>query len=39
VELSAGGRKLAWSVTDYLAALEKSVAEILGSPQLPAVNK
>ena len=39
VELSAGGRKLAWSVADYLAALEKSVAEILGSPQLPAVNK
>ena len=39
LELSAGGRKLAWSVADYLAALEKSVGEILDSPQLPAVNK
>jgi len=39
LELSAGGRKLAWSVADYLAALEKSVGEILESPQLPAVNK
>jgi F-type H+-transporting ATPase subunit b len=39
VELSAGGRKLAWSIADYLAALEKRVAEILDPPQLPAVNK
>ncbi len=39
VELSAGGRKLAWSIADYLAALEKSVGEIMDSPQLSAVNK
>jgi F-type H+-transporting ATPase subunit b len=39
VELSAGGRKLAWSIADYLAALEKRVAEIPDSPQLVAVNK
>ena len=39
VELSAGGRKLAWSTADYLAALEKRVGAILDSPQLPAVNK
>jgi F-type H+-transporting ATPase subunit b len=39
VELSAGGRKLAWSIADYLVALEKRVAEILDSPQLPAVDK
>jgi F-type H+-transporting ATPase subunit b len=35
VELSANGRKLAWSIEDYLSALEKSVGEILGSA-LPA---
>jgi F-type H+-transporting ATPase subunit b len=39
VELAAGGRKLAWSISDYLAGLAKSVGEILESPQLPAVNK
>jgi F-type H+-transporting ATPase subunit b len=39
VELSAGGRKLAWSIADYLAALEKRVGEILASPQLTAANK
>jgi F-type H+-transporting ATPase subunit b len=39
VELSAGGRKLAWSIADYLAVLEKSVGEILESPQLATVNK
>ena len=39
VELSAGGRKLAWSIADYLAVLEKSVGEILEPPQLVAVNK
>jgi F-type H+-transporting ATPase subunit b len=38
VELSAGGRKLAWSIADYLAVLEKSVGEILESPRLAAVN-
>jgi F-type H+-transporting ATPase subunit b len=32
VELSAGGRKIAWSIADYLAALEYSVAQILAPP-------
>ena len=31
IELLANGHKIAWSVSDYLAALEKSVAEILPS--------
>ncbi len=39
VELAAGGRKLAWSIADYLAALEKSVGDMLQSSQLPAMNK
>ncbi|HEX2789034.1 MAG TPA: F0F1 ATP synthase subunit delta [Steroidobacteraceae bacterium] len=39
VELSAGGRKLAWSIADYLTGLEKSVGEILQSSPLPAVGK
>lgn len=38
LELSAGGRKLAWSVADYLAVLEKRVGEILESPRARAVN-
>jgi F-type H+-transporting ATPase subunit b len=29
VELSAGGRKFAWSIADYLGALEKSVGALL----------
>jgi F-type H+-transporting ATPase subunit b len=36
VELSANGRKLAWSVADYLAALQKSAGEIL-QPESAAV--
>lgn len=39
VELSAGGRKLAWSIADYLTGLQKSVGETLASPQSPAVTK
>jgi F-type H+-transporting ATPase subunit b len=35
LELSAGGRKLAWSIANYLTGLEKSVGEILASPQSP----
>jgi len=31
VELSAGGRKLAWSIADYLSVLQKRVGEILES--------
>ena len=29
IELSAKGRKIAWSIADYLASLEKSVGEVL----------
>ena len=29
IELTANGRKVAWSIADYLAALEKSVGELL----------
>jgi F-type H+-transporting ATPase subunit b len=36
LELRAGGRKLAWSIADYLAELEKNVGDILGSPSMPA---
>jgi F-type H+-transporting ATPase subunit b len=35
VELSANGRKLAWSVSDYLGALQKSVGDILAAPAAP----
>ncbi len=31
IELSADGRKMAWSLTDYLASLEKSVDDLLKS--------
>jgi F-type H+-transporting ATPase subunit b len=36
VELSANGRKLAWSIADYLGALQKSVGDILAAPSMPA---
>jgi F-type H+-transporting ATPase subunit b len=29
IELAANGQKLAWSIADYLASLEKSVGELL----------
>ena len=29
IELTANGQKLAWSIADYIAALEKSVGELL----------
>jgi F-type H+-transporting ATPase subunit b len=32
VELTAGGQKLAWSIADYLAALEKKVGGLLDAP-------
>ena len=32
IELSANGRKAAWSVADYLVSLEKSVGELLTEP-------
>jgi F-type H+-transporting ATPase subunit b len=35
IELSANGRKVAWSIADYLASLEKSVGELLTEPSNP----
>lgn len=35
IELSVNGRKFAWSIADYLAALEKSVGELLTTPFNP----
>ena len=29
IELSAGGQKVAWSISDYLASLEESVEELI----------
>ena len=29
IELTANGRKVAWSIADYLTSLEKSVGELL----------
>ena len=35
IELSAGGRKVSWSIADYLATLEKSIGELLAEPSKP----
>ena len=35
IELSAGGQKVAWSIVDYLATLEKSAGEMLPSKPNP----
>jgi F-type H+-transporting ATPase subunit b len=32
IELTANGQKVAWSIADYLAAVEKSVSELLQEP-------
>ncbi len=32
IELAANGRKVAWSIADYLGSLEKSVDELLNKP-------
>jgi len=32
IELTTNGQKVAWSITDYLASLEKSVGELLTDP-------
>lgn len=37
VELLANGRKVAWSIADYLASLEESVGELLKEQSSPAV--
>jgi len=36
IELSANGQKVAWSIADYLASLEKGVGELLKSKNLSA---
>ena len=35
IELSANGRKLAWSIADYLESLEMNVGELLAEPSNP----
>jgi F-type H+-transporting ATPase subunit b len=35
IELTANGRKVAWSIVDYLASLEKSVGELLKEKSNP----
>ncbi len=35
IELTANGRKVAWSIADYLASLEKSVGELLKEQSSP----
>ncbi len=35
VEITAGGMKLGWSISDYLGSLEKGVGEILGHQATP----
>jgi F-type H+-transporting ATPase subunit b len=35
IELTANGRKVAWSIADYLTSLEKSVGELLKEPPKP----
>jgi F-type H+-transporting ATPase subunit b len=37
IELTANGRKVAWSIADYLASLEKSVGELLMEPSKPEI--
>ena len=38
IELTANGRKVAWSIADYLASLEKSVGELLKEQSKPKPN-
>ena len=35
IEIAASGRKIAWSIADYLASLEKGVSEILKDQRKP----
>lgn len=35
IELTANGRKVAWSIADYLTSLEKRVGELLEEPSKP----
>lgn len=36
IELSSNGEKLAWSISDYLASMEKAVGELLNKQAVPA---
>ena len=35
IEFAANGRKLAWSIADYLASLERNVGQLLKSESKP----
>ncbi len=35
IELATNGRKVAWSIADYLASLEKSIGALLNTPATP----
>ena len=35
IELTANGQKVAWSIADYLASLEKGVGELLKAKDKP----
>jgi F-type H+-transporting ATPase subunit b len=35
IELTANGQKVAWSIADYLASLEKGVGELLKEQNKP----
>ena len=35
IELTANGRKVAWSIANYLTSLEKSIGELLQQPSKP----
>jgi F-type H+-transporting ATPase subunit b len=37
IELTANGRKVAWSIADYLSALENRVGELLMKPSRPGI--
>lgn len=39
VELTTSGRKVAWSIADYLASLEKGVGELLDAPATSAPSR
>jgi F-type H+-transporting ATPase subunit b len=35
IELTASGQKVAWSIADYLASMEKSVGDLLKEKDTP----
>lgn len=37
IELTTNGQKLAWSIDEYLASLEKSISDLLGERGVPAL--